>query len=400
MVLIDATGQSHNGPPGIGVPVGRTQTGKGGHHITAVGVPDFLGHVFRVTGGLNEPQLVPQPLDGRTSHEDRTFQSVGNLAVYAPGDGSDQTVPGENRLLAGVHQQKSAGAVGDLGISRSETGLPEQRRLLIPRGAGDGDGSAEVLGIGFSVAAAGGLWLRQHGSGNPHQVQNFSVPLQGIDVEQHGPGGVGIVRHVNLSPGELPDQPCFHGAEQQLPGQCLLQSTGNVLQNPADFGGGEIGVDDQTGFGPDGVHEALLGELVAEGCGPAALPDNGVINRSSGEFVPDDGGFPLVGDADGGYVRGSSADVGQGLFGHFQLGGENLVRVMFHPARLGKDLGEFLLGHAADFSLGVEENAAVGGGSGIQCHDVSGHETSSFLCVFRNTIPYYLPVDNEMYVQQ
>ena len=95
--------------------------------------------------------------------------------------------------------------------------------------------------------------------------------------------------------------------------------------------------------------------------------------------VPDHSGFPLVGDADGGNVGGLGADAPHGLPGHLQLGGENFLRVMLHPARMGENLGEFLLGGAADAAAAVKENTSVGCGSGVQRHQIGRfHGGSSF----------------------
>ena len=46
---------------------------------------------------------------------------------------------------------------------------------------------------------------------------------------------------------------------------------------------------------------------------------------------------------------------------------------MLHPAGLGEVLGEFLLGNAAHLALFVEENATVGSGTGIKCHNILSH---------------------------
>ena len=48
--------------------------------------------------------------------------------------------------------------------------------------------------------------------------------------------------------------------------------------------------------------QAVALHLVAEAGGAAVLPDDGVADRLAGLAVPDDGGFALVGDADGGDV--------------------------------------------------------------------------------------------------
>ena len=377
MVFVDAPGQAHNGAPGVLIPVGRAQTREGGHHIAAVGIRHLSGHILGILGGIDEFHLIPQPLDGGTRHEDGALQGVLHLAVQAPGDGGDQTVFAEHGGFAGIHQQEAAGAVGVLGLAGTEAGLSEEGGLLIPGGAGDGNGRAEKLGQSFAVDAAAGPDLRQHAFWDVQLRQNLIVPLQGVDVKEHGPGGVGVVGHMGLAAGELPDQPGFHGAEEQLAPPGPLPDAGDVLQNPAQLGSGKVGVDDQAGFAAVGLRQALGLEAVAVLAGAAALPDDGPGNRLAGELVPDDGGFPLIGDADGGDVGGRGADVGHGQPGHLQLGGPDLVGVMLHPAGLGEILGEFLLGHGAHLAPLIKQNTAVGRGTCVQRHNVSFHCDSS-----------------------
>ena len=61
------------------------------HDVTAVGVLDLLGHILGVAGLFQQAQLIAEPLDGRTGHENRAFQRIIHLAVGAAGDGGDKT---------------------------------------------------------------------------------------------------------------------------------------------------------------------------------------------------------------------------------------------------------------------------------------------------------------------
>ena len=178
---------------------------------------------------------------------------------------------------------------------------------------------------------------------------------------------------MDFSAGELPDEPGLHGAEEQLSPLGPLPGAGDVVQDPLELGAGEVGVHHQPGLPADGVGMAGGLELIAVAAGPAALPDDGVAHRLAGGLVPDDGGLPLVGDADGGDIGGGSADLAHGLHRDAQLGGPDLIGVVLHPAGFGKDLGKFLLGRAAHLPLLVKEDAAVAGGPGVKGHDVSGH---------------------------
>ena len=117
---------------------------------------------------------------------------------------------------------------------------------------------------------------------------------------------------------------------------------------------------------------------IAVFAGAAALPDDGVADGLPGLLVPDDGGLPLVGDADGGDVLGPGADLVHGREGHAQLGGPDLIGVVLHPAGSRVILGKFLLRDAADLTRFVEQDAAVRGGSGVQRHDVRHRLFSPF----------------------
>ena len=50
---------------------------------------------------------------------------------------------------------------------------------------------------------------------------------------------------------------------------------------------------------------------------------------------------------------------------------ENLAEAV---AKLPDSKREFLLGYAANLSGSIKKDAAVGGGAGIQSHDVFGHK--------------------------
>ena len=146
-----------------------------------------------------------------------------------------------------------------------------------------------------------------------------------------------------------------------------------MVQDPADLGGREVGVGQQAGGGLDVVGEALGHQLVHQAGGAAALPDDGVVNGGAGGFVPDDGGFPLVGDADGRQVGGLDAALGHHLHHDGVLGGPDFHGVVLHPALFGVDLGEFLLADGDDILLLVEQDGPGTGGSLVQRENVFRH---------------------------
>ena len=173
--------------------------------------------------------------------------------------------------------------------------------------------------------------------------------------------------------GELPDEPGVHGAEEELTALRPVPGAGDVVEDPLDLGAGEIGVCHEARALLELRGVALGLEGVTVGAGAAALPDDGVADRLAGGLVPDDGGLPLVGDADGGDAGGRGPDFPHGLHRYAQLGGPDLPGVVLHPAGLGEDLGELLLRTAAHPALPVEQDAPVAGGPGVKSHDIFCH---------------------------
>ena len=54
------------------------------------------------------------------------FLYLSQFVFQADGNGGHQSVLAHKRLVAGVHQQKAAGAVGVFGFARFKAGLAEQ----------------------------------------------------------------------------------------------------------------------------------------------------------------------------------------------------------------------------------------------------------------------------------
>ena len=258
MVLVYAPGDPHDGSAGILIPMGCAKPGKGRNHITAVGVRHLGRHVFRILRGIDQAHFIPKPLDRRPSHENRTLQGIGHLIADSPGNGGHQPVAGEHRRRPRIHQKEAARPIGVLGFAGGKTCLSEQSCLLIPCRTADGNLPAEVFRRGPSVNAAGRSHLRQHSPRNVQFTEDLIVPGQGFDIEEHGPGSVGVIRHMHPALGELPDQPGLHGPEKEPAFPCLLPRPVYMLQDPADLRGGKIGVNDQPRLLADRLCEALL----------------------------------------------------------------------------------------------------------------------------------------------
>ena len=113
------------------------------------------------------------------------------------------------------HQHEAARAVGILGHPIAETGLPEQGGVLVTGNAGNWNSdTGEDLRVGMPVDATGWFDFGQHAGRDVHFVEHLPVPLQLLDIEQHGPRSIGVVGDMDLAASQIPDQPCIDIAEQ------------------------------------------------------------------------------------------------------------------------------------------------------------------------------------------
>ena len=136
------------------------------------------------------------------------------------------------------------------------------------------------------VDTAGGPHLGQDLLRNAKPLHNLLVPDQFVDIEQHGAGSIGVIRHMHRALGKVPDKPCVHRTEQQLAFFCLFPGPGHIFQNPCYLGGAEIGIRHQPCLFPDFLVKTILFQFLNHVRGPAALPYNGIVNRLPGIFVP------------------------------------------------------------------------------------------------------------------
>ena len=339
------------------MPVRCAQSGKGRHDIDAAVVAHLACKVFAVGGVLDHTQLVAQPLDHRAADKDAALQRIlHRLTGTGRGNGRHQSAAAEYRCVAGVGEQKAAGAVGDLEVALLQTALTVERRLLVAGDAADRHMCAHQVHFAVDLAAAPDLG--QHAHGNVEQRAQLRVPLAGVDVVEHGARGVGAVGHMHLAVGQLPQQPGVHRAEQQLAAVRQLTRSLHIVEDPFDFGAAEIGVELQTRFLRDQLRTALSFQRVAEVGSAAALPDDRVINRLARPLVPDDRGLALIRHADAGDLVGRYAALGDTLRHGAVLVGVNIHRILLDPARTGIDLRKFVLCHAHHVAFAVKQNAA------------------------------------------
>ena len=138
--------------------------------------------------------------------------------------------------------------------------------------------------------------------------------------------------------------------------------------------------DQQARGGLDALVQSLPLQVLAQLRRAAALPDDGVVHRYACVPVPEDGGLPLVGDADTG--DGPRRKAGRRLCRSKALRLPDLHGVVLYPAGAGIVLGKAVLGHGGNAALPVKDDGPRAGGALIQRQYVIGHGFSSFLFGF------------------
>ena len=179
--------------------------------------------------------------------------------------------------------------------------------------------------------------------------------------------------------GQPPQQEAVHGAERQVAAPGHIHCAG-VFQYPGGLGGGEVGVYHQAAARR---HHRLVpggGQLGAAGGGASVLPDDGVVDGGAGAAVPDDCGFPLVGDADGGRGGGACQDLAAGGYGI----GPDHFGIVLDPAVPRVDLRQRTGRRTQDFAVPAEQDGAGGGRTLVNCQDRRcGHSVRSSRCAVR-----------------
>ncbi len=104
---------------------------------------------------------------------------------------------------------------------------------------------------------------------------------------------------------------------------------------------------------------------------PPVLPNDGRMHRLSRRPIPDDHGFALIGDPDGGHIAGTRARLAQHFDGDGHLAGQDLHRVVLNPSRLRIVLLELLLRHGRDRAGLVKQYGAGTGRTLVQGKDIA-----------------------------
>ena len=90
--------------------------------------------------------------------------------------------------------------------------------------------------------------------------------------------------------------------------------------------------------------------------GASVLPNDRLVDRLAGRFVPHNRRFALIGDADGRNVCGCQSRLRQHIAAGVQRGLQQVRSLMFNPTGLRIMLGEFLLRAMGDRHVRIEQD--------------------------------------------
>ena len=367
MAAVDVTSQADEGATGVRTPVRCEQAGEGWHEVGAAIVLDGVGESLDLRGGLEHLEVVTQPLDQRPGNGDRALEGVnGGLVADLVADGGQQTILGEDGLLAGVHQHEAAGAVGVLRHALLEAGLAEGGSLLVTEDAGDRGVDQQAVLAAVAIDLGGGLDLGEHRLRDTHDLAHRVVPLEGLDIHEHGAGSVGRIGDVHAAvgaSGQVPQHPGVHVAEVQVASLSLLTSTLDVVEDPLDLRAGEVRGETQAADVLEAVSTLVASQFVTDLLGTGILPHNGVIDRVAGVLVPHHGGLALVGDSNGSQLVAVDVGLGQRESDDIANSFPDLDRVVLNPSGTREDLLEFLLADGHDLARVVEDDGPGRGGA-------------------------------------
>src|SRR5439155_9083294 len=127
---------------------------------------------------------------------------------------------------------------------------------------------------------------------------HLPVPRTRVDVVEERARGVGRVGGVHCPARELPHQPGVDRAEAELALGRALGRPRDVLQQPAQLGAGEVGVEDEARLLAHAGLEAALFQLLAARRRAAVLPDESSMPGAARAAAPEDRRLALVRDAE------------------------------------------------------------------------------------------------------
>ena len=173
-----------------------------------------------------------------------------------------------------------------------------------------------------------------------------------------------------------PCEPRIDRAETEFAPLGARACAGYVVENPADFGRREVGVENQSRLFADTLRQTASAQHVAVVGRAAILPHDRVVDGFRRLAVPYDGRLALVGNAQRFDIAPFDIGLVDDVLHDEGLRRPDFERVVFDPSRLRELLVEGALRHRDDLAAGVEQDGARGGRPLVERQNVLGfHRT-------------------------
>ena len=280
-----------------------------------------------------------------------------------------------DKLVADVHHDRTAGAIGRLGHAAAVAALRKQGGVAVAEHAVNRHGRRQKAAqVRCAEQTVGIGHLRQAGSVDAKGLAHRLAPAATAQVEQLRAAGVGPVATKLGAARERPDHPGVNRAQAQLARRSSLGCRRHVCENPGHLARRIVGREHQARRVAHQLgHAFARGQFVAQLAGTGALPHHGVAQRLARRAVPGNGGLALVGNADAGDV--GRVDPGLLHHGtrHGQHVGRNLGRIMAHPAGLVDDLAMRAVGTMNQMAALVHQQRLGALRGLIDSDDVAAH---------------------------
>ncbi|CAM5460409.1 hypothetical protein SCALM49S_04641 [Streptomyces californicus] len=235
----------------------------------------------------------------------------------------------------------------------------------------------DVQGGTVGVRVRGRVDLREHRPGDAEEAQEFVVPVEGLQIHQHGPARVGDVGGVDAAvrpAGQVPQDPGVRVPEDRVTGLRRLPHAVDVLQDPLDLAAREVRRRRQPGLAADDLALARTLQLRRDRVRAGVLPDDGVVVGPPVAAVPHHRGLPLVGDPDGRQIGRGQTAVPQRVL-HDRVGAlPDLHGIVLHPAGPGQDLLVLQLVLGDLVAAVVEDHESGAGGPLVHRADEVRHD--------------------------
>ena len=282
--------------------------------------------------------------------------------------------------IAGVEQRKAAGAVGRLHHAGREAALADGRRLLVAGDAEDRDRGAEQVRRRDAESAAQSRTCGQQRRRARGRDRTGRRPIRRVRISSSKVRAA-LVASVacTVPPVSRHSRKVSTVPKASRPGSARPRARRDVVEQPGDLGGGEVGIEHQPGLVGDGRSRARPRRSVAQAsavrrsCQTIALWMGLPVARSQ-----TNDSLALVGDADGGDVAGRDPGLGDRLARGRDGGGPDLLRVVLDPAGRRIDLAKFVLRGRDRRERGVEHDRARRRGALVDREDVAGHSCAPY----------------------